>query len=104
MDELITALTTTGYSFAHFGWSKAPAGDYGVFAEDGANDLVANGRHAERVIQGTVDYYTRDDSGAPKTAIEAALEQSGAAWYLGSIQLESDTGYIHFEWIFECYG
>ena len=104
MDELITALATTGYSFQHFGWSPSPDGDYGVYAEDGANDLIANGKHTERILQGTVDYYTRDDSGAPKTTIEAALDGAGIAWYLNSVQLESDTGYIHYEWVFEVNG
>lgn len=102
MDELATALTNTGLSFAHFGWSKAPSGDYGVYAEDGANDLIAGNKHVEKVLQGTVDYFTRDDSGTPKATIEAALDSVPAAWYLSSIQFESDTGYIHYEWVFEC--
>ena len=101
MDELINALASTGYQFAHFGWSKAPAGDYGVYAEDGANDLIAGNKHVEKVLQGTVDYYTRDDSGTPKTTIETALDSVPVAWYLNSVQFESDTGYIHYEWVFE---
>ena len=102
MDELINALAETGYQFAHFGWSKAPDGDYGVYAEDGANDLIAGNKHVEKVLQGTVDYFTRDDSGYPKVAIEFALDSVPVAWYLNSIQFESDTGYIHYEWVWEC--
>jgi hypothetical protein len=102
MDELINALAATGYQFAHFGWSKAPAGDYGVYAEDGANDLIAGNKHVEKVLQGTVDYFTRDASGYPKIAIEAALDSVPVAWYLSSIQFEEETGYIHYEWVFEC--
>ena len=102
MDELINALDATGYQFAHFGWSKAPSGDYGVYAEDGANDLIAGNKHVEKVLQGTVDYFTRDDSGTPKATIEAALDSVPVAWYLNSIQFENDTGYIHYEWVFEC--
>ena len=101
MDELKTALTGTGYKFAHYGWSKAPAGDYGVYAEDGANDLIAENVHVEKVLQGTVDYFTRDDSGEPKQTIEAALDSVPVAYYLNSIQFESDTGFIHYEWVFE---
>lgn len=101
MDELINALAATGCQFAHFGWSRAPEGDYGVYAEDGANDLEANNVHAERAVQGTVDYFTRDDSGAPQAAIEAALEGVPCAWYLNSVQFEEETGYIHYEWVFE---
>lgn len=101
LDTLETALTTTGFKFAHFGWSKAPKGDYGIFAEDGANDFLAEDHHAEQALTGTVDYFTRDNSGTPKTTIETALESSGVAWYLNSNQLEDDTGYIHYEWVFE---
>lgn len=100
LSDLVTALDATKLPFAHFGWSKAPAGDYGVYAEDGANDLNADDIHAEKVMQGTVDYFTRDDSGAPQTTIEAALE-GVCAWYLNSVQFEEDTGYIHYEWVFE---
>ena len=100
LSDLITALDATKLPFAHFGWSKAPAGDYGVYAEDGANDLNADNLHAEKAVQGTVDYFTRDDSGAPQATIEAALE-GVCAWYLNSVQFEEDTGYIHYEWVFE---
>ncbi len=101
LSDIVAALTATGYSFAHYGWSHSPDGDYGVYAEDGANDLEADDQHAEKVIEGTVDYFTRNDSGAPKTVIEAALDASGAAWKLNSVQFENDTGYIHYEWIFQ---
>ena len=101
LSDLVTALTGTGLKFAHFGWSKHPAGDYGVYAEDAANDLGADNIHAEKVVQGTVDYFTRDDTGAPQTTIEAALEGIPCAWYLNSVQFEDDSGYIHYEWVFE---
>ena len=101
MDKLKRALDSTGYAFAHFGWSKAPAGDYGVYAEDGENALEANNVHAETVLQGTVDYFTRDDTDTPRATIEAALNSVPVAWYLNSIQFEEDSGYIHYEWVFE---
>lgn len=104
LDDLKAALDATGYSFAHFGWSKAPDGDYGVYAEDSSNDLHADNRHAEHAVQGTVDYFTRDDSGAAKIVIEAALESIPCAYYLNSTQFEEDTGFIHYEWVFEVMG
>lgn len=101
LDTLKTALKATGYSFEHYGWSKAPSGDYGVYSEDGANDMQADDIHAEKAVEGTVDYFTRDDTGTPKEAIETALEAAGVAWYLESVQFEEETGYIHFEWVFQ---
>lgn len=100
MDEIITILTAQGFRCAHYAWSHAPAGDYVVWAEDGANDLGADDHHVEHVTQGTLDLFTRDDSGTPRTTIEAALD-GRCAWYLNSIQFEEDTGYIHYEWIWE---
>ncbi len=104
LNELKAALTATGYKFAHFGWSKAPAGDYGVYAEDGENVLTANDKHLETALQGSVDYFTRDDTDTPRTTIEAALNSIVCSWYLNSIQFEDDSGYIHYEWIFEVPG
>ena len=101
MNDLISALNATGLAFAHFGWSRAPEGDYGVYAEDGANDLIAGNVHSENVIEGTVDFFTRDATLACKATIEAALNGCGAAWYLNSIQFEDDSGYIHLEWVFQ---
>lgn len=100
MEEIINTLKAQGLLFAHYAWSHAPSGDYGVWAEDGANDLSADDRHAEHVTRGTIDYFTRNDSGMPRTTIEAALDGK-CAWYLNSIQIEEDTGYIHYEWVVE---
>lgn len=94
-------LNETGYKFAHYGWSIAPEGDYGVWAEDGANDLEADNVHAEKSTEGTIDYFTRDDSGTPQRNIEAALDCGYIAWYLNSIQFENDTGFIHYEWVYQ---
>ena len=100
MEEIINILSAQGLLFAHYAWSKAPDSDYGVWAEDGSNDLEADDRHSEHVTQGTLDYFTRDDSGTPKTTIEAALDGK-CAYYLNSIQFESDSGFIHYEWVWE---
>lgn len=104
LDNLQAALDQTGLRFAHFGWSSRAGedmGDYGVYAEDGENALYADDGHAERALSGTLDYFTRDASGAPKATVEAVLDNLRLAWYLNSIQFEEDTGYIHYEWIWE---
>ena len=104
MRELITALESTGYAFAHYGWSRAPEGDYGVYAENGSEDFEANDIHIEQALTGTIDFFTRDDSGTPKRTIEAAIDQSGIVWRLNTVQFEPDTGYIHYEWVWGIYG
>lgn len=100
LDKVKAALDATGLPFAAFGWSKAPDGDYGVYAPDGANDLYAGDSHAETATEGTVDYFTRHYPAEAVSTIQEALEGvPGLAWHLNSVQFESDTGYIHFEWV-----
>lgn len=106
-EDLISALNATGLPFAHFAWSSTPSAlavinnDHGVYAEDDEIALYADNKRAEVVTQGTIDYFTRDDSGVPKRDIEAALDAHNVPYRLESIQFENDTGFIHYEWVFE---
>lgn len=99
MQVLVDALNDTRLPFAHFGWSKAPAGDYGVYAEERGANLRADNTGAETATQISVDYFTRDPSGTPRETIEDALNTVQCAWTLNNIMFEDDTGYIHFEWM-----
>lgn len=104
MQNLVTALTQTGLKFAHYAWSKAPEGDFGTYAEDSGKDMSADNIHGERGTVGYINYFTRDDSGTPRTTIEAALNSINIPWNLNSVQYENDTGFIHYEWEFGVYG
>lgn len=105
MDNLIAALNATGYKFAHWGWvkdAKERERDHGVYAEDGAQECWSDNHMESQTTEGTVDYFTRDTSGTPRAVIEAALNGiESCSWYLNSVQLEADTGFIHYEWVFE---
>lgn len=94
--------------FAHFAWSSAPAGDYGVYGEDfGDNQFNADGRFGERAIRGSVDWFTRTDDLTAFNAIEQCFkdiqaEGKGAfGWYLNTVQYENDTHFLHYEWMVE---
>ena len=104
LDALATALAEANLNFAHYAWSKAPDGDYGTYSEDSGNDLTANDQHIERGTDCWLNYFTRDDSGTPRTTIEGILNGLGIPWYLNSVQYENNTGYIHYEWGFGIYG
>lgn len=104
LQTLKDALDATQLPFAHFAWAKGAKellGDHGVYAEDGANDLYGDDKHAEKAVEGTVDYYTRDGSGTPQATIETALNNGQIAWYLNSVDFEPETGYVHYEWVFQ---
>lgn len=102
--DLETALQATGYPFAHYAWSSAPKDDYGVFAEENGADLGGDNTHIERGTEGTIDLFTRDDTTAPRDAVEAALNGLRIPWRLNSIQYEDSTGFIHYEWEWAIYG
>ena len=72
---------------------------YFVWQEEGAEDLVTNGRHCERSMTGTTDLFTKLEFDPWREAFEAALNRSGIAWSLNSVQFEEDTGFWHWEWL-----
>lgn len=91
--------TKTGYAFAVWGWSHAPAGDYGVVSGDADATLFAGSRNAEHMSRGYVDYFTRTDGETAKAAIEDALATAGVLWKHNSVQFENETGFVHHEWV-----
>lgn len=74
---------------------------YFVWQEDGANDLEADGLHAERAITGSTDLFTKQEFDPWKEQFEAAMEASGLPWSYNSFQYEEETGYYHYEWYWE---
>lgn len=108
LSKLKQALDGTGYTFSHFGWTRmanTTRGDFGVYAESGAEDFVANDKHLEHGLTVSVDYFTHDDSSTPKDTIEAAFATvPNLVYNLVSIGYDEDTGYIHYNWGVGLYG
>lgn len=105
-EQLGAALRRTGYPFAEGAWVDAEAQqrDYGVYALDGRDDLMADDKHAERMLEGTVDFFAWHSNGIAQAArIEAVLDSAGIPWRVGLAgEYEPDTGLTHWEWIFNC--
>lgn len=74
---------------------------YFVWQEDGANDLAAGNGHAERAVQGTTDLFTKQELDPWVDQLGEALSRHGVAWYLNSVDYEEDTGFFHYEWVWE---
>ncbi len=74
---------------------------YFVWQEDGANDLDAGNGHAERAVQGTTDLFTKQELDPWVDQLGEALSSHGVAWYLNSSDYEEDTGFFHYEWVWE---
>lgn len=113
LTDIKNALTSTGATVYMFNAPPKEAPPYIVYAPDGANDFMTEDRHGEKATEGTIDLYTKNAEDPLKEKIETALDDLAgrmtAAWYLNSIQQETEagtptsgyTGLIHFEWVFQ---
>ena len=97
--KLITAMTGVTEAVSHYKHLKSTR--YFVWQEDGANDLSADGGHAESAVTGSLDLYTKLEFDPWVAAMNAALTNAGIAWALVSVEVEEDTGFTHFSWDWE---
>lgn len=87
---------------SHYGRMKSDR--YFVWQEEGYNDLSANGGHKERAVRGSTDLFTKIEFDPWISEFERSMTAEGMAWYLNSIQYEEETGFIHYEWVWEVAG
>jgi hypothetical protein len=100
LDIIENALLAVGVPVSHYTTAKK-TDKYIVWAEDGqANAEYADGEMQEQVITGTIDYFTREKNDPNVKKIQKALN-GACSWHLNSVQYEDDTGFIHYEWVFE---
>ena len=102
-DSLVSALAGTGIPFALEAWDSRPAGTYGVLHREGAGAaLWADGHMQLQAPEGSVDLFTDSADRAAMQAVQAALNAvDGLAWRLESVQYESDTRLLHWEWVYQ---
>lgn len=75
---------------------------YIVWAEDSEGSSVEGDDHKiNQSIQGTIDYFTKEDMDPKIDEIQDALIGSCISFYLSAVQYEDETGYIHYEWVWE---
>lgn len=104
-NDLIASLNQTGIDFAEGEWRNADRlACYGVYSLDGGQDLGADNHHAERFVEGTIDLFVHGSRGDTERAtVESALENTDVFWRINSGPLyERETGYTHYEWVFNC--
>lgn len=105
-DEIKKALLTVTPNVYHYHAKGTKKPDkYIVWAEDGETGAShADNRKRKQAMGGTVDYFTKMEYDPAVEAIQTALNDAGIGWRLESIQYEEDTGYIHYEWVWEVSG
>lgn len=75
---------------------------YIVWAEDSeSSSLSSDNQKQIQAIQGTIDYFTKKDNDTVVDEIQEALKAEKVSFYLNSVQYEEETGYIHYEWVWE---
>lgn len=97
-ERIIKAHTAVTDAVSHGGRLKSDR--YFVWQEDGADDFIADGIHAEKAVSGSTDLFTKQEFDPWREAFEAALDSTeGVWWEMKSIQFEQETGFWHYEWI-----
>lgn len=75
---------------------------YIVWAEDSeSSSLNTDNKKEIQAIQGTIDYFTKKDNDTVVNEIQEALKAEKVSFCLNSVQYEEETGYIHYEWVWE---
>ena len=74
---------------------------YFVWQEDGSNDLAGDNGDGERAMTGTTDLYTKQELDPWADALGESFDAHGISWALNSVQYEADTGFYHYEWVWE---
>jgi len=102
LTDLRDALLSLSMPVHHFFPHKEKADQYIVWAEDGeAGAGYADNQKTNQVIQGTLDYFTKTEFDSNLALIQEKLNSMDMAWRLNTIEYEEDTGYIHYEWVWE---
>lgn len=74
---------------------------YGVWAEEGeVAEFLADNYKPGQTIEGTIDWFTKNEDDPMLAAIPNALNEARIGWSLNSVQYEEETGYIHYEYLF----
>lgn len=94
-------LKDIGAPVSHYKAMKKPD-KYIVWAEDSEGSSVeGDDQKTAQSIQGTIDFYTKEDMDEIIDRIQEALVKNRVSFYLNSIQYEDETEFIHYEWVWE---
>jgi len=99
--EFRDILLTLGIPTYHYDALKQ-TDKYIVWAEDNElRQLKGNNKVITQVIQGTLDYFTKKEFDTNVDRIQNLFNAHEIPFRLNLIDNEPDTGYIHYEWIWE---
>lgn len=98
IEEILLTVTDSVFHYEAMGKPD----QYIVYAEDSEGSSVeGDDQKINQSIQGTIDYFTKKDWDENVTKIQEVLKNAHISFYLNSVQLEEETGYQHYEWVWE---
>ena len=98
-ERIIAAHTAVTDSVSHS--ARLASDRYFVWQEDGSNNLAGDNGHGETAVTGTTDLYTKQEFDPWADALGESLSSYGISWTLDNVQYEEDTGFYHYEWLWE---
>lgn len=102
LTDVKTALLSVSTRVYRYTAPATPIFPYIVWAEDMESDnLSGDGRKLGKVIEGTIDVFSKIADDPYIQAIETALNNAEIGHRLNSTQYEPDTKIIHTEWVFD---
>lgn len=100
--DVATALLTVTNRVYRYTAISSPTFPYIVWQDDfESGGLSGDGRKIGRILEGSIDLYSKTADSPFINAIEKALNDAGICFRLNSIQYERDIKVIHHEWVFE---
>ena len=101
VDKVKEALLEVTEEVSHYEASQKGC-HYIVYADDGEGAGVhGDNQKLLQSIEGTIDLYTKKDRDPWVEGIQRALKRKRIAFRLSEISYEQETGYLHYQWIFE---
>lgn len=101
LNKVKEALLTVSENVYHY-TAHNQTDKYIIWAEDSeSRSIKSDNRKIQQGIEGTIDYFTKEENDETTVKIQNALNAAEIPFRINSIQYEDETGYIHFEWVFE---
>lgn len=87
-------------AFHHF--AEKQTGNYIIWAEDNERgQLKGDNKMVAQTLEGTLDYFTKNEFDSTVFDIQNLFNDYEIPFRLNLINHEPDTGYTHYEWIWE---
>ena len=101
-EKIIRAHTNVTDNVSHN--ERLQSDRYLVWQEEKEEAHFSDNLHSEKAMRGTTDLFTKLEFDPWRRQIENEFSRLQIAWELNSIQYEPDTGFTHFEWVWEVTG